>query len=50
MLEVRKFSTVIDYKHIFYALQGKKNPTTDQGSVESFLNQVMKAKEIKIDK
>ncbi|XP_014491709.1 diacylglycerol kinase 5 [Vigna radiata var. radiata] len=28
---------------------GKKNPTTDQGSVESFLNQVMKAKEIKID-
>ncbi|CAJ1978981.1 unnamed protein product [Sphenostylis stenocarpa] len=28
---------------------GKKNPTTDKGSVEAFLDQVMKAKEIKID-
>ncbi|RDX96045.1 Diacylglycerol kinase 5, partial [Mucuna pruriens] len=28
---------------------GKKNPTTDQGSVEAFLDQVMKAKEMKID-
>ncbi|KAL9297650.1 hypothetical protein ACSQ67_023546 [Phaseolus vulgaris] len=28
---------------------GKKNPTTDQVSVEAFLDQVMKANEIKID-
>lgn len=28
---------------------GKKNPTTDQASVEAFLDQVMKAKEMKID-
>ncbi|XP_027346244.1 diacylglycerol kinase 5-like [Abrus precatorius] len=28
---------------------GKKNPGTDQGSVEAFLDQVMKAKEMKID-
>lgn len=28
---------------------GKKNPGTDQPSVKSFLNQVMKAKEMKID-
>ncbi|CAK8575538.1 unnamed protein product [Lathyrus sativus] len=28
---------------------GKKNPGTDQRSVETFLNQVMKAKEMKID-
>lgn len=31
-------------------LQGKKNPGTDEHSVEAFLNQVMKAKEMKIDK
>lgn len=38
-------------KHmIFAALQGKKNPTTDQASVEAFLDQVLKAKEMKIDK
>ncbi|TKY66905.1 Diacylglycerol kinase 5 [Spatholobus suberectus] len=28
---------------------GKKNPATDKGSVEAFLDQVMKAKEMKID-
>ncbi|XP_020214212.1 diacylglycerol kinase 5 [Cajanus cajan] len=28
---------------------GKKNPPTDEGSVEAFLDQVMKAKEMKID-
>ncbi|KAL2328284.1 hypothetical protein Fmac_021711 [Flemingia macrophylla] len=28
---------------------GKKNPATDEGSVEAFLDQVMKAKEMKID-
>jgi diacylglycerol kinase (ATP) len=38
-------------KHlVFVALQGKKNPGTDQRSVEAFLDQVMKAKEMKIDK
>ena len=31
-------------------LQGKRNPGTDERSVESFLDQVMKAKEMKIDK
>lgn len=31
-------------------LQGKKNPGTDKFSAESFLAQVIKAKEIKIDK
>ena len=35
---------------IFASLQGKKNPGTDQHSVEEFLAQVMKAKEMKIDK
>lgn len=35
---------------IFAALQGKRNPGTDQRSVEAFLDQVMKAKEMKIDK
>lgn len=40
---------VMDDIH-FAALQGKKNPETDEGSVKSFLDQVMKAKEMKIDK
>lgn len=31
-------------------LQGKKNPGTDTSSAESFLAQVIKAKEMKIDK
>lgn len=31
-------------------LQGKKNPGTDKSSAESFLAQVTKAKEMKIDK
>ena len=31
-------------------LQGKKNPGTDEQAVKSFLDQVMKAKEMKIDK
>jgi diacylglycerol kinase (ATP) len=31
-------------------LQGKKNPGTDEQSVLSFLDKVMKAKEMKIDK
>lgn len=30
--------------------QGKKNPGTDRTSVELFLDQVFKAKEMKIDK
>lgn len=31
-------------------LQGKKNPGTDRYSVESFLRQVLEAKEMKIDR
>lgn len=34
----------------FCFLQGKKNPGTDTTSVESFLDKVLKAKEMKIDK
>lgn len=34
----------------FNVLQGKKNPTTDQQSVLSFLQQVKEAKEMKIDR
>lgn len=34
----------------FSDLQGKKNPGTDSRSVESFLGQVKKAKEMKIDR
>lgn len=30
--------------------QGKKNPGTDSQSVKSFLNEVKKAKEMKIDR
>lgn len=39
-------------KHIMSAAlsQGKKNPGTDEQSVVSFLDQVLKAKEMKIDK
>lgn len=38
-------------KHvIFAALQGKRNPGTDKSSIEAFLDQVMRAKEMKIDK
>lgn len=33
-----------------FVLQGKKNPGTDRNSVMSFLDQVKKAKEMKIDK
>lgn len=32
------------------SLQGKKNPGTDRTAVELFLDQVLKAKEMKIDK
>lgn len=33
-----------------FNLQGKRNPGTDRQSVESFLNQVKTAKEMKIDR
>ena len=33
-----------------FLLQGKKNPGTDEHAVKSFLDQVMNAKEMKIDK
>jgi len=33
-----------------FLLQGKKNPGTDEQAVKSVLDQVMKAKEMKIDK
>ena len=35
---------------IAFLLQGKKNPGTDEHAVKSFLDQVMNAKEMKIDK
>lgn len=34
----------------FANLQGKKNPGTDRHAVEQFLDHVMNAKEMKIDK
>lgn len=34
----------------FVCSQGKKNPGTDNNSVLSFLDQVMKAKEMEIDR
>ena len=37
-------------KHFQSPLQGKKNPGTDRASVELFLDKVLKAKEMKIDK
>lgn len=36
--------------HFQSPLQGKKNPGTDRASVELFLDKVLKAKEMKIDK
>lgn len=36
--------------YLFDHLEGKKNPGTGRSSVESFLDRVSKAKEMKIDK
>lgn len=35
---------------LFANLQGKRNPGTDSQSVKSFLDQVKRAKEMKIDR